>query len=218
MASFEDVCLLYRSDQHSVLKLASRLTAKSCWPSNLERQNVSLALRVFDDSTAAALAIQDSSRQTFNYQTSDFIKIITRVWKIFNVNTHVKGIHLKDEYSMPLRYNDARFSFLSHLISWLDNWLNMQDSGKLSKQTFTSFKHSTISLTKVVNHLTENCGFDYVLTSFLQNDPLEQGCSNGGPRATCGPRDHSLVINYRYSTNASMFRSLGRYFCNVILL
>ena len=173
IASFEDVRLLYRSDQHSVLKLAPRLTAKSCWPSNLERQNVSLALRVFDDSTAAALAIQDSSRQTFNYQTSDFIKIITRVWKIFNVNTPVKGIHLKDEYSMPLRYNDARFSFLSHLISWLDNWLNMPDSGKLSKQTFTSFKHSTKSLMKIVNHLTENCGFDYVLTSFLQNDPLE---------------------------------------------
>ena len=173
IASFQDVRLLYRSDQHSVLKLAPRLTAKSCWPSNLERQNVSLALRVFDYSTAAALAIQDSSRQTFNYQTSDFIKKITRVWKIFNVNTPVKGIHLKDEYYMPLRYNDARFSFLSHLISWLDNWLNMPDSGKLSKQTFTSFKHSTKSLTKIVNHLTENCGFDYVLTSFLQNDPLE---------------------------------------------
>ena len=50
---------------------------------------------------------------------------------------------MKDEYSMPLRYNDARFSFL------------------------------TLSLKKIVNHLTENCGFDYVLTSFLQNDPLE---------------------------------------------
>ena len=70
---------------------------------------------------------------------------------------------------MPPRYNDARFSFLSHLISWFDNWLNMPDSGKLSKQTFTSFKHSTIYLTKI----TESCGFDYVLTSFPQNDPLE---------------------------------------------
>ena len=83
VVSFEDLRLLYRSDQHSVLKLAPRLTSNSCWPSNLERQNVSLALRVFDYSTAAALAIQDSSRQTFNYQTSDFIKIITRVWKIY---------------------------------------------------------------------------------------------------------------------------------------
>ena len=26
---------------------------------------------------------------------------------------------------------------------------------------------------RIVNYLTETCGFEYVLTSFLQNDPLE---------------------------------------------
>ena len=98
VASFE----VYRSEQNSIIKLAPRLTAKSCWPSILERQNVNHALRVFGDSTAADLVIQNSSRKSFNYQTSDFIRLISNVWKIFNVNTSVKGIHLKDEYSLPL--------------------------------------------------------------------------------------------------------------------
>ena len=46
-ASFEDIRMLYKTDQHSVVKLAPRLTAKSCYPSNFERQNVTLALKIF---------------------------------------------------------------------------------------------------------------------------------------------------------------------------
>ena len=46
---------MYRVDQRSLAKLAPILTAKSCWPLSLERQNVKLALRVFDIYTASAL-------------------------------------------------------------------------------------------------------------------------------------------------------------------
>ena len=45
--------------------------------------------------------------------------------------------------------------------------------GRLSPQTFTSFCHFCIALPCIVNHLTGNCGYSYVLSSFLQNDPLE---------------------------------------------
>ena len=61
-ASFEDIRVLYKEEQRSVAKTAHRLTVKSCWPSNLERQNVGMALRIFNDSTAA-------------------ISLITRIWK-----------------------------------------------------------------------------------------------------------------------------------------
>ncbi|KAI6648417.1 Transposable element P transposase [Oopsacas minuta] len=44
---------------------------------------------------------------------------------------------------------------------------------KLTAQTFTSFRHSCIVLEGIVNHLTKNCSFAYVLSSFLQNDPIE---------------------------------------------
>ena len=98
----------YKSEQFSVAKLAPRLTYKSCWPSALVRQNVSLALRIFDDSNVAALTIHQS--------------------------------HLDQ---------------------------------KLTPQTLTSFRHSCLTLPKLYEYLTGDCGFSYVLSSFVQNDPIE---------------------------------------------
>ena len=64
--------------------------------------------------------------------------------------------------------------FLQRVVDWAECWRVMSDKrGKLSPQTFTSFRHSCIALPCIVNHLTGNCGYSYVLSSFLQNDPLE---------------------------------------------
>ena len=105
----DNIRLLYRSEQNSVTKLAHRLTAKPCWPSNLERRSVSLAHRVFIESTAAALNIQDYSRLKFKTNTADFVTIISNIWKIFNINAPNKGIRLNDELSHALVNNDSRF-------------------------------------------------------------------------------------------------------------
>ena len=61
-ACFEDVRLLYKQEHHSFAKIAHHLTAKSCWPSSMERQNVKLALKIFNKSTIAGLQIQNDSR------------------------------------------------------------------------------------------------------------------------------------------------------------
>ena len=57
IAKFQDIRLLYKNEQSLIIKQAHRLTAKACWPTSLERQNVSLALKIFDTSTLAALSI-----------------------------------------------------------------------------------------------------------------------------------------------------------------
>ena len=45
-------------------------TAKSCWHSIMERQNVKLALKIFHESTIAGLQIQNDSRDNvFKTQT-----------------------------------------------------------------------------------------------------------------------------------------------------
>ena len=173
-ASFQDIRLLYKSDQHCVAKLAPRLTAKSCYPSNFERQNVNLALKIFDESTVGALTVFANSRSTIKSNTAEFVSLILNIWKIFNVNVPNKDIRLNDEFSKQLGYNDFRFSFLSKAVDWLDCWSSRSEkNGKLSAQTFTSFKHSCMALPKIVNFLTENRQFQYVLSSRLQNDPLE---------------------------------------------
>ena len=175
-ASFEKIRALYKADQSSLAKLAPRLTAKACWPSSLERQNVTLALRVFDNSTASALKVCCFSEphSDTHFHTAEFITIICDIWKMFNINTPYKGIRLNDELSHPFVLNDPRFNYVSRVIDWLEKWKNLpKKTGKLTTQTFTSFRHSCIAITSIINHLIQDCDFTYVLTSFLQNDPLE---------------------------------------------
>ena len=57
---------------------------------------------------------------------------------------------------------DERFAFLKHIVNWLHRWQCRQGKhGKLSPQTFTSLSHSCRALIEIVQHLMENCGFDY---------------------------------------------------------
>ena len=73
-ASFRDIRMLYNSERDSLAKRAPRLTAKSCYPSSLERQNVKLVLKVVHESTIAGLAIQNEQRSpAFKSNTSDFV-------------------------------------------------------------------------------------------------------------------------------------------------
>ena len=59
-------------------------------------------------------------------------------------------------------------------MEWLDKWKSLPNKhGKLTSETFTSFRHSCICVDQIVNHLTKNCGFTYVLRSFIQNDPIK---------------------------------------------
>ena len=61
-ASFRHIRMLYNSERDSLAKLSPRLTSKAFYPSNLERQNVKLVLKVVHESTIAALAIQNEQR------------------------------------------------------------------------------------------------------------------------------------------------------------
>ena len=63
--------------------------------------------------------------------------------------------------------------FYDSLLIGLHNGDLGKATRKVEPQTFTSFSHSCLAFIEIVNHLTQNCGFDYVLTSRLQNDPIE---------------------------------------------
>ena len=53
----EDIGILLKSEQFASVKQVPKLTAKSCLPTKLERQTVHLALRIFNEQTAAAIQI-----------------------------------------------------------------------------------------------------------------------------------------------------------------
>ena len=93
---------------------------------------------------------------------------------MFNVNVPYKHIRLNDSSCRPFTVNDERFIFLTRIVNWLETWESHSlKDGKLSKQTFTSLRHACIVLPQIVNYLTGQCGYAYILTRFLQTDPLE---------------------------------------------
>ena len=129
---------------------------------------------MFHDSTCAALRIQNDSRSDSRNDTSNFVYVMTNIRKIFNINTPLKHVRLNDEYSRPLTNLDWRFIFLELVCNWLERWRStVGKDGKLSAHTFTSFRHSCIALPLIVSLLTQNCGYEYVLSSRLQNEPIE---------------------------------------------
>ena len=173
-AAFHDLRTLYKADKYSIIKRAPKLTSKACWPSHLERQNVGLALKIFHESTAAGLSSFYKENTNDYRHTVNFILLITKIWNIFNVNWVGKDIRFNNPNFAPLHLNDPRLSYLDDVVKWLDCWKSIPTSrGKLTPQTFTSFRHTCIALPLLVQRLTLECGFEYLLTTRIQNDPLE---------------------------------------------
>ena len=154
-AAFDDLRVLYKADKFSIIKRAPKLTSKACWPSHLERQNVKLALKVFHESTAAGLSSFNHENKTGeNCHTVEFINLINQIWNIFNVNWVGKDIRFNNPLLAPLHLNDQRLSFLDNVVKWLDFWRAIPtSSGKLTPQTFTSFRHTCIALSLLVRRL-----------------------------------------------------------------
>ena len=174
-SAFEDIRTLFNSDKYNLFKRAPKLTSKVCWPSSLERQNVKLALGVFNESTSAGLLAYNLEKNIVDKtQTVEFLKLINDVWKIFNVNWVGKNIRFNDEMSAPLCLNDSRLLFLKNFVSWLECWRALPTAnGKLSPQTFKSFIHTCKALPLLLELICTKYGFKYLLTSRIQNDPLE---------------------------------------------
>ena len=102
-APFATVKKLHNLEAHSLLKHAYKLTFKSLFPSNIEKQNVNLALKIFSDYVVQALlTIGKKNSLPFCEDVAEYIKVIRTWWTIMNVKTPLKGNHLRDKYSFPL--------------------------------------------------------------------------------------------------------------------
>ena len=98
-ATMEDVRLLFKSEQLASVKQAPRLTAKSCWPTKLERQNVHLALRIINDQTAAAIQIHSSTRNVLNLRQM----ILSELFVVCGKS--LTSTHLQRDYASKIAYH-----------------------------------------------------------------------------------------------------------------
>ena len=97
---------LYKSECSNVVRRTG-LTHQACYPSPIERQKVSLALKVFNAKTVVALI------QNGKTETAMFIDFILTLWKILNIKHPNSHINLNDPIRKPFRSTDnMRFTFL----------------------------------------------------------------------------------------------------------
>ena len=79
---------------NSTLTQAFKLALKSLFPHSIEKKNVRMALKTFDDSTAKELInMGPKHAQLLNWKgTSTFILVIIKLWDMLNIKSYGKGI------------------------------------------------------------------------------------------------------------------------------
>ena len=178
-ASFDHLKVVYNIEINSTLKQAFKLTQKSLFPHSIERQNVRLGLKIFDDSTAKALIIMGPKHaQLLNWKgTSTFILVIIKLWDMLNIKSYGKGIRLrKSDANCFESINDPRLVWMEKFVSWLHCWnrYNVQhDSGFLSKETYLALTHTVNTFVILIRDLLQHNVLKSILTGKFQTDQLE---------------------------------------------
>lgn len=171
-APFKVLCQVHEAEKNDLLQVAPTLTLKALNPSNMERQNVKLALKIFNLSTVAAL---NTASFLHAQETSKYIDTILTWWNVINVKTPKKGERLRDELQGPITSSSCpQLEFLSRIVHWLDHWASLKhDNGRLTRETHSALSHTTRALHELAVYCLEELGFSYVLLGKFQTDSLE---------------------------------------------
>lgn len=151
-ASFTSLKKLYEAEQDSVVKVAYGLTYKSLNPTNLERQNVRLALKIFSSFVSSALRLKGTElKLILPEETAGFIDLVLRWWNIVNVKTPQKGRRLRDPWQEPISEMCCQqIEFLDKFVAWLDNWKSKGlQTGTLTRETHSALRLSSYALIEV---------------------------------------------------------------------
>ena len=162
--SWQDLHKIYDKDSNlnGNLRKAPKLTYRALHPGN-NKQNVSLALGIFHETTIAACKSYFPLRRDM----SEFLKLISTWWTIANSNTRYNANSLGN----AIENDDGKLNFYEELAQWVEEWCQCPHFS-LSKQTANAFVLTLRSQAKLIQDLLSE-GYEYVLTRRLQSDPIE---------------------------------------------
>ena len=123
-ASLKPLKEIYHEEKSKMVKLAPALSEKVLYPTNLERQNVQYAVRLFDEKNIAALQIKNAEGSA---ALVTFLSKMLKWWRIVNVKHPFKGTRLRLEDCQPIKNksdHDPNLIFLKQFSEWLQNWEN----------------------------------------------------------------------------------------------
>jgi hypothetical protein len=87
---------LYASEKDCLVRLAPSLSHKALYPSNSERRNVKLVLKLYDEITTVGVNHFGPQAGADVSGTAKFMRIILRMWNILNVKSTHKCLHKRD--------------------------------------------------------------------------------------------------------------------------
>ena len=106
---WNDIISIYKKEAEGLLKETNPSFAAP-YPTNFEKQKVSLALQIFDEKTVTALEIQGSK------ETARFVQLVLRVWKCLIVKSPDTGFRQFDDDKKPFAYiEDPRLLYLQSM-------------------------------------------------------------------------------------------------------
>ena len=120
--SFAELEHVYDMDKSLTIKQAYRLSWEILHQHSIERQNVKLALHIFNETNVAAFkCLGPDCEKLSNWNgTSLFIDIILKLWNMLNVKSVSKGWSKQLEDAFPF-YNitDKRLEWMSVFALWI---------------------------------------------------------------------------------------------------
>ena len=188
---------LARSDLHQIfehdvklqsnLKKAHKLSYQVLHPGN-KKQSVPLALAIFHKTITAAFESYFPERE----DASKFLKMINTWWFICNS----KEMSHPNPLGNAVRIGDGKTDFLEALADWLEKWHDDCPAFTLTSKTSYALVLTLRAQSGLIKELLSE-GYDFVMTSQLQSDPIERRFSQY--RQMSGGR---FLVSLREVTNS----------------
>ena len=169
-ASWSDLVNIYKKESEGIVTLTT-ISYAALYPTNFDKQKVSLALQIFNEKVPPLL------RQQGAHETARFVELVMKLWSMLNIRTPSVGIMKNDMNREPFKnIDDARLGFMSDMATMF----KQMDTSSASQHTrvmgltsdTSNALHMTLNgLTTLILKLLSK--MSYVLTAELQSDRLE---------------------------------------------
>ena len=168
--AWNDIISLYENEKNNIVKMTG-LTYSACFPTTVERQNVSLVGKVFSEKVVAALALQGHA------STAEVIGSILRMWKILNVKAPGLHIRLNDYDREEITKKDHKslkyLEKISESIREMPAGRGRLRLKSLTYETRDALTQTLKGLVELSHVLLEDKTMRYILLGFFQSDRLE---------------------------------------------
>nr|XP_054930565.1 uncharacterized protein LOC129386515 [Dermacentor andersoni] len=187
------------------LKAMPGLTLSHLDPNNFEKMRVTLAFQLFGDRVLRGLHhYKDRLESSYGKGAIDATE---KFFRMINELIKTMTSRYKSEALWPNSRGVAALSaFLEYITKWEECTVN--GVGFISKTTAVGFRVTLSGVLRLLEYLTKEVGFKYLMTAKLSQDPVEN--LFGVVRQSSGCNDHPTPEQFLITVNCLSFYSLAR--------